>query len=42
MRNANSMIRDILICFNSMLLVVRRNAMKIKVIDNEIKMFFVK
>ncbi|MFH8107916.1 MAG: hypothetical protein QXJ25_02755, partial [Candidatus Aenigmatarchaeota archaeon] len=37
-RNESKIIREILICFISMLLVVKSNARKIKVNDNEIKM----
>ncbi|MBU5678777.1 MAG: hypothetical protein QXJ96_00195 [Candidatus Aenigmatarchaeota archaeon] len=41
-RNASKIIREILICFISMLLVVSSNARKINVINKEIKMFFEK
>lgn len=37
---ANNTIRDLLICFNSMLLVVSKKAKIMNDIDKEMKMFF--
>lgn len=39
-RNISKTNRDVLICFSSMLLVVNKNARRIKTIDNDIKISF--